>query len=164
MSELTALSPTAVAVIPIDGGGRWVIDRDGRLSAEGPAGRIDPVAGPRCPSVQSLVRAVEPVVERTRPAGDSDPAQPATAPEPAERLPADPQPTKPVATPVPPAAEPAPVAPAAADWNVAPGDTLRHIAQEVYGASGTAATASMVTSCSTPTAIVSGTPTSSRSA
>ena len=35
--ELAALSPAAVAVIPLDGGGRWVIDSDGRLFAEGPA-------------------------------------------------------------------------------------------------------------------------------
>ena len=30
-------SPTAIAVIPIDGGGRWLIDADGRVFAEGSA-------------------------------------------------------------------------------------------------------------------------------
>jgi hypothetical protein len=37
VTDASALSPAAIAVIPLDGGGRWLIDRDGRLFAEGAA-------------------------------------------------------------------------------------------------------------------------------
>ena len=47
-TPLEALSPSAVAVIPLADGGRWVIDVDGRLHAEGPAAR-SAVAGETAP-------------------------------------------------------------------------------------------------------------------
>ena len=39
LTDPTELSPAAVSVSPIDGRGRWLIDPDGRLFAEGPARR-----------------------------------------------------------------------------------------------------------------------------
>ena len=39
LTDPVELSPAAVAVIPLDGGGHWLIDLDGRLFAEGAAAR-----------------------------------------------------------------------------------------------------------------------------
>ena len=59
-----ALSPAAVAIIPINGGGRWLIDRDGRLFADGLAARVDRASGTACEVVQPVVEVVDPVVQR----------------------------------------------------------------------------------------------------
>ena len=59
-----SLSPAAVAIIPIAGGGRWLIDRDGRLFAEGSASRIASASGGACD-------AVEPATEAATPADDA---------------------------------------------------------------------------------------------
>ena len=56
-TPLEALAPSAVAVIPLADGGRWVIDADGRLHAEGPAARVEPVAGVDCATVQPVADA-----------------------------------------------------------------------------------------------------------
>ena len=48
LTDPTELSPAAVSVIPIDGRGRWLIDPDGRLFAEGPAAHSGPPTGETC--------------------------------------------------------------------------------------------------------------------
>ena len=45
LTDPTELTPAAVSIIPIDGRGRWLIDPDGRLFAEGPAAHSGPPAG-----------------------------------------------------------------------------------------------------------------------
>ena len=71
-SELASLSPSAVAVIPLAGGGRWVIDTDGRLHAEGPADHVQPVPGVDCDAVNALAaegpRLAAPVAPVAKPA------------------------------------------------------------------------------------------------
>ena len=47
--DAAALSPTVVAVIPIDGGGRWLIDASGLVYAEGSAAYVSRIAGLACP-------------------------------------------------------------------------------------------------------------------
>jgi hypothetical protein len=64
-----ALSPTVVAIIPIDGGGRWLIDADGRVYAEGSADHVTRIAGIACapaePVADFTIRPLfeEPVIE-----------------------------------------------------------------------------------------------------
>ena len=60
------------------GGGRWLIDRDGRLSAEGPAALVDPAPGITCEVIEPIVASVEPVVPAVDPAAGT--TMPATAP------------------------------------------------------------------------------------
>ncbi len=45
VTDAGSLAPTAIAVIPIDGGGRWLIDADGRVFAEGSALHVAAGAG-----------------------------------------------------------------------------------------------------------------------
>jgi Peptidase family M23 len=116
-----ALSPSAVAVIPLADGGRWVIDADGRLYAEGPAARVQPAPGVDCAIVQTptaALAAAAPVAAL---------ASPVAAPAPAPAA----------------AAAPAP-APAGDRWTVEPGDSLWHIVKRSYGTTDDAATAAVV--------------------
>ena len=48
LTDPTELTPAAVSIIPIDGRGRWLIDPDGRLFAEGPAAHSGPPTGEAC--------------------------------------------------------------------------------------------------------------------
>ena len=80
LTDPAELSPAAVSVIPIDGRGRWLIDPDGRLFAEGPAAHVDPTGGSRArPSSRWSMRD-------TRPGGG--PSRPAAAPAAATAAPA----------------------------------------------------------------------------
>ena len=133
-TALGALSPKAVAVIPLADGGRWVIDTDGRLHAEGPAAHIDPVPGVACNIVAPRIADVAPLVA---------PAPPAPAPVEAPAAPVA-EPEAPVAAPV---AEPVADAPASSGdrwWMVASGDSLWQIVQEAYGVSDDAQIAPLV--------------------
>jgi murein DD-endopeptidase MepM/ murein hydrolase activator NlpD len=136
-SPLEALAPSAVAVIPLFGGGRWVIDADGRLHAEGPAARIQPVAGVDCANVPVPAPAPVPAPVVAAPAAAAVVAAPAPAPVVA------PAPAPVVAAPAQALPAPAP-ATAPGRWTVEPGDSLWHIVQTHYGTSGTAATAAQV--------------------
>jgi hypothetical protein len=126
-AELDTLSPSAVAVIPLSGGGRWVIDRDGRLYAEGPAGRVQPAAGADC---DDLVPAAPVTVG----------AAPAPLPPPVAA-----DSTAPVDLPVP-TDDPvqAPVAAVSRRWTVEPGDCLWDIVQTAYGTIDVGATVALV--------------------
>ena len=119
LTDSAELSSTAVAVIPLAGGGRWLIDRDGRLSAEGPAALVDPAPGITCEVIEPIVASVEPVVPAVDPAAGT--TMPATAP------------VTPDAT----RALPGP-------WTVEPGESLWSIAQKAYGVSDVTATAAQV--------------------
>jgi hypothetical protein len=121
-TPLEALTSSAVAVIPLADGGRWVIDADGRLHAEGPAARVQPLAGDDCAMVQPLA--------------DAAPAPAATTP-----IPVSPSPS--AAVPMPAGTEPMPAA-ATVLWTVEPGDTLWRIVQHSYHTTDAAATAAMV--------------------
>jgi hypothetical protein len=130
-TALGALSPKAVAVIPLSDGGRWVIDVDGRLHAEGPAARVDPVAGVDCDVVSLRSTPVAPLVT---PAPVEKPAAPVA------------EPATTVAAPV---VEPEPEADAPAStgdrwWMVEAGDSLWQIVQEAYGVSDDAQVAPLV--------------------
>jgi hypothetical protein len=115
-TALGALSPKAVAVIPLADGGRWVIDTDGRLHAEGPAAHSDPVPGIDCSNIVApRIEDVAPPVAPTAPA--AEPAMPAPAP------------TAPAADPV------APAPTAEREWTVQSGDSLWRIVQNAYGVS-----------------------------
>ena len=122
-----ALSPAAVAVIPLDGGGRWLIDRDGRIFAEGSA------AGPSrdCEVVEpatataTAAHAVEPATE---PATPVDAATPATAP----------------AAPAEPVAPAGDITPVDREWTVGSGQSLWQIVQDVYGVSDVRTTVALV--------------------
>jgi hypothetical protein len=131
-TDLAALSPDAVAIIPLDGGGRWVIDRDGRLHAEGPAANV---AGRACDVEAPSVHAVAAVADT--PVADAPVAAVASpAPEPAPV----PQPTsapQPVAPPA-----PAPVRDR--EWTVEPGESLWRIVQDAYETSDDATTVNLV--------------------
>ena len=116
--DAATLSPAAVAIIPLHGGGRWLIDRDGRLFAEGSAAQVRRDSGVFCESVAPLAPAAEPLTAVAAPAAELPP------------------PAEPVL--------PDPPAPAATWWTVARGDSLWRIAQETYGVSETAATVSFV--------------------
>jgi murein DD-endopeptidase MepM/ murein hydrolase activator NlpD len=48
LTDPRELSPAAVAVVPLDGGGHWLIDLDGRLFADGAASRTVPARGVDC--------------------------------------------------------------------------------------------------------------------
>ena len=122
LTDPVDLSPAAVAVIPIDGGGRWLIDPDGRLYAEGPAARTAPAAGVDCAGTPAPDPTPVPVVRPT-------PIE-APAPEPLV-APAAPAPSL-------------PVPPSPMTWTVERGESLWRIAQEAYGVSDTAATVSLV--------------------
>jgi hypothetical protein len=119
LTDPAALSPAAVAVIPLGGGGRWLIDRDGRLFAEGPAARTAPAGGVTCDPVAPLESAVQPLVQ----AADDVAA-----------------PGGPVAA----AAAPAPDAATDNWWTVERGHSLWKIAQAAYGVSDDASTAALV--------------------
>jgi hypothetical protein len=159
-----ALSRAAVAIIPIDGGGRWLIDPDGRLFAEGPAARIEPIAGIDCDTVEpvamAVTRAADTVASDAEALPRAEPVQP-VQPVPAVQPFIEPgQPVQPVDAPVEtpqPVLEPvqpvlsvgepapaSPVAPTANEWTVAPGESLWGIVQEAYGASDVAATVSLI--------------------
>ncbi len=136
-TPLEALSPAAVAVIPLAGGGRWVIDVDGRLHAEGPAAEIAPAAGVDCSTAEPPAVAAPAVIAAAAPVADPASHIAVPAPEPTA-----PTPTPESAAPMPtPAPEPAP---SGHTWTVEPGDNLWHIVQRVYGTSNKAATASAV--------------------
>jgi len=122
LTDPAELSPAAVSVIPIDGRGRWLIDPDGRLFAEGPAAHSGPPTGVGC------VGTPAPVLT---PAPAATPA-PAVEPAPAPLISSDaPAPS-------------APVAPYPMTWTVERGESLWGIAQEAYAVSATAATVSLV--------------------
>jgi LysM repeat protein len=119
LSDAAALSPAAVTIAPIEGSGRWLIDSDGRLSADGLAARVDPVAGISCEVVQPvvevdevLVQAADPVVAAEVPVAGTGAPDPAAAP----------------ATP----------------WTVERGETLWSISQEAYGVSDVSSTVALV--------------------
>jgi len=154
-TPLEALSPSAVAVIPLADGGRWVIDADGRLRADGAAAHIQPVAGLDCDVVPVAAASapaaapLAPVTAASAPvAAAAAPVATGSVPVAAPSALADGTPAMiaPAAAP----AAPAPVLPApapatAADrWTVEPGDSLWHIVQTHYGTSDTAATISLV--------------------
>ena len=120
-TPLEALAPSAVAVIPLADGGRWVIDADGRLHAEGPAARVQPVAVDNCAIVQPLADAAR---LRTPIAVLPSPTPSAAVPAPAGSVPMP--------------------APASDRWTVEPGDTLWRIVQRSYHTTDEAATAAMV--------------------
>jgi Peptidase family M23 len=142
-TALGALSPKAVAVIPLSDGGRWVIDVDGRLHAEGPAAHIDPVVGVDC-DIVALRAAGAPLAAPAvdKPAVD-EPAvdEPATTPM-APAPTSGPLTPAPVADPEPEADAPAPTA--VHEWLVQPGDSLWQIVQSAYGVSDDAAIAPLV--------------------
>jgi hypothetical protein len=122
VTDPSALSPAVIAVIPVDGGGRWLIDRDGRLFAEGSA--ADAWGG-------CLADVAAPVIAPPAPA----------SPSPAAIAPAA------IATPALPLVTPAPTTPppdAATTWTVERGDSLWEIVQEAYGVSEVGAIVSMV--------------------
>jgi hypothetical protein len=123
-TPLEELAPSAVAVIPLADGGRWVIDANGRLHAEGPAARVQPVAGD-CATVQPLTDAA---------------AGPATT----TPIAAGPSPTAPAAVLAPAGAVPMPLTAASDRWTVEPGDTLWRIVQRSYHTTDEAGTAAMV--------------------
>ena len=79
-TPLEGLSPSAVAVIPFADGGRWVIDVDGRLYAEGPAARIQPAAGIGCATVEPVAAAPAAAADATAIATHASPTAPAAAP------------------------------------------------------------------------------------
>ena len=139
-TALGALSPKAVAVIPLADGGRWVIDVDGRLHAEGPAARIDPVAGVDCAVVSPRTTAVAPLATPV-PSVDKPATESVTklaAPAPVE------EPAAPVADPEP---QPQAAAPASTGdrwWQVESGDSLWRIVEEAYGVSDDAQVAPLV--------------------
>jgi Peptidase family M23 len=143
-SMLDSLSPSAVAVIPLAGGGRWVIDSDGRLHAEGPAADVQPVPGVNCDAVNALTAEGPRLAAPVGPdAPDPEPARPAATPVPV------PDPAPPAETPAPPAEIPTPPAetPAPAtsrEWTVAPGESLWRIVQDAYRVSDTGSTVSLV--------------------
>jgi nucleoid-associated protein YgaU len=58
LTEPAALSPAAVAVIALDGGGRWLIDKDGHVAAEGSA-----AGGGACDDVEPVALAPEPPLQ-----------------------------------------------------------------------------------------------------
>ena len=74
--ELDSLSPSAVAVIPLAGGGRWVIDTDGRIHAEDPVDHVQTVPGVDCDAVNALAaegpRLAAPVAPVAKPALAAD--------------------------------------------------------------------------------------------
>jgi murein DD-endopeptidase MepM/ murein hydrolase activator NlpD len=145
----TSLSPDVVAIIPLDGGGRWLIDRDGDVFAEGSASRIAPTGGNGCAPTVDPAPPSAPTPTPTEPAS----VPPAIPTEPASAPAATPLPT-PTERPNEPQDAPAPVelepvappqaAPADTPWTVARGESLWTISQQVYGVSETAATASLV--------------------
>jgi hypothetical protein len=120
-TALGALSPKAVAIIPLSDGGRWVIDVDGRLHAEGPAARIDPAVGVDCAVVPPRTTAVAPL---------ATPATQPVAPAPAPTAELDPEPA-----PEPAPEEDAPAPTPIREWIVQPGDSLWRIVQDAYGVS-----------------------------
>ena len=121
LTDPTELSPAAVSVIPIDGRGRWLIDPDGRLFAEGPAAHSGPPSGVDCVGTPAPVPTPMPVETPTVTAPAPDPLVAPAAPAPA-----------------------AAVVPSPRTWTVERGQSLWGIAQEAYDVSETAATVSMV--------------------
>ena len=150
-AALDTLSPSAVAVIPL-AGGRWVIDRDGRLYAEGAAARVQPAAGVVCDQpvpTAPVARAGAPRSAAGRRPLSVDAPVPAAIAAPAAALPVDA--AVPAAAPSPvdaalPADDPvpAPAAPTARRWTVEPGDCLWDIVQTAYGTSDVDATVALV--------------------
>ena len=145
------VSADAVAIIPLDDGGRWLIDRDGHLFAEGSAAAVHVRAGHR-------LHAHRADPEPRRRAGCRDRSD-----LPAEvgrrrlrssrRLPSPPRLSRcrsrsrwpsPRTAAEPPVAEPAPEPPASTTWTVERGQSLWQIAQEAYGVSDVASTVSLV--------------------
>jgi len=143
-----SLSAGAVAIIPLGGGGRWLIDRNGGILAEGEAAVVAPSSARSC---DGLGGSPLPLPASVQPA--ATPAGAATPP-PTITFPAIPQPS-PVEPPAAEAAmppdsvsvEPATgTEPAAAphEWRVERGQSLWRIVQEAYGVSDTPTTASLV--------------------
>ena len=110
-------SADVVAVIPIDGGGRWLIDRDGRLFADGAAALVPGVPGIDCATIAPSPAPLAPQGFNAAPA-------PLGAPAPVVAAPAG----APVATP----------------WTVQTGQSLWGISQDFYGVSDVGATGSLV--------------------
>ncbi len=123
-----------------------MIDVDGRLHAEGPAARIDPVGGVDCDVVAPRIADVAPLATPAAPVAEPVIEPAAATPAPVE------EPAAPVAAPEPtpepqPAPEPETDAPASTGdrlWMVAPGDSLWQIVQEAYGVSDDAQVAPLV--------------------
>jgi hypothetical protein len=117
-ADAATLSPAATSVIAIDGVGRWVIDVDGNLAAEGSAASIEPAVGVDCAVTEQRAEAVNlPAVEEPAPVAVPAPAPPA---------------------------ESTPAATADMPWLVEPGQSLWRIVQQAYGVSDDAATVSAV--------------------
>ncbi len=148
----TAVSPAAVAIIPFDDGGRWLIDGDGQLFAEGSAASVHASQVIDCTPIEPIAGAVDvPAFAPDSPAEAVLPVaaqQPVAEPVPVPRSAAEPTPEpQPVAEPAPlpqPVAEPAPEPPAATTWTVERGQSLWQIVQEFYGVSDVASTVSLV--------------------
>ena len=142
-----AVSPDAVAIIPLDNGGRWLIDRDGHLFAEGSADAMPSGPAIACTPTEPIPAAVDvpaPATDTIAPEAIAPSAEGTPLPQPV----AEPAPMpQPMAEPVPaatPVAEPAPEPPAATTWTVERGQSLWQIAQEAYGVSDVASTVSLV--------------------
>ncbi len=139
----SAVSPDAVAIIPVDDGGRWLIDRDGNLFAEGSAASVHSASTVACAPTEPVSSPVEqpaaaleaPPAEVAPPAPEQPPAAEPTPVQPAV---AEPAPAEP------PVAEPAAEAPASTTWTVEPGQSLWQIAKQAYGVSDVASTVALV--------------------
>ena len=147
-SALETLSASAVAVIPL-AGGRWVIDADGRLYADGPAARIQPAAGVKCDNLVPTAPVAVPATQATSTAAPVTVPADTTVPTDGSArfdvpMPVDtPMPVDvpmPVDDPVPAAA----VASATRRWTVEPGDCLWDIVQAAYGTSDVDATVALI--------------------
>ena len=139
--DANALAADAVAIIPLGGGGRWLIDRQGHLFAEGEAAQVAPSSARSCDSP-----AITPL---PAPAAAVD-AAPQTLEFPAIAEPPPAEPTSAATTPDAPTASepttPARAEPAVAprEWRVERGQSLWHIVQRAYGVSDTPTTVSLV--------------------
>ena len=145
--DSSAVSADAVAIIPLDNGGRWLIDRDGHLFAEGSADATPSGPAIACTPTEHIPPAVDvpaPATETIAPEAIVPSAEGTPLPQPV----AEPAPMpQPMAEPVPaaaPVAEPAPEPLASTTWTVERGQSLWQIAQEAYGVSDVASTVSLV--------------------
>jgi murein DD-endopeptidase MepM/ murein hydrolase activator NlpD len=145
LTDPADLSPAAIEVAPIDGAGHWWIDPDGRLSADGAAARV---AGAEAGCAETPAAVEEPAPVATAAPDQGAAEVPTAAPAGASQGAPTSEPAQPDLLP-PTTVATEPESPAPADrpesaWTVARGDSLWKIAQEAYGVSDTAATASIV--------------------
>ncbi len=135
--DAATLSPAVVAVIPLDGGGRWLIDADGRVFAEGSAARIagaddatcDDVAPAAGPDAAGLAPSTAPVAAAVAPDVAPVGADTPTPSAPASAAGSAPEPDLP---------------PADRLWTVARGESLWTIVRAAYGATDDAGIVTLV--------------------